>query len=93
MYKGFQCKAILKSGKRKGIKCGRNSVDELCPIHSRVVAKKQKDTTISATYIYCGVKLRSGKRRGELCGVRCKSSQCIAEEICGRHLRFKHNKK
>lgn len=71
-----RCSAVLISGKRKGEKCNRPCVSELCSIHiNKQCCAKSK----------CKAVLASGKRKGELCNVYINSG-----EYCGRHIKKLH---
>ena len=48
-YKAFCCCSILKSGKRKGLACGRKSIEKLCPRHINLKEKSSKTNTDTDT--------------------------------------------
>lgn len=83
LYKGNTCSAILKSGKRKGMECGKACAGLYCPRHI------PKDNIIEKVYTYCTVILKSGKRKGEMCGAKCNDQDAIQAKMCKRHLRYK----
>lgn len=99
-YKAFYCNSILKSGTRKGLLCGKNSVEKYCPRHMRLkkkakdIAKAVNNPTIGTpqAFLGCSAVLKSGKRKGHKCGATIKfysthPDQNISTKIgyCGRH--------
>ena len=86
VYKGNKCCAILKSGKRKGLECGKSCAGLYCPRH---VPKVNKVETIHAS---CMCVLKSGKRKGEMCGAKCIGLESMQAKMCKRHLRYKKAK-
>jgi hypothetical protein len=86
LYKGNTCSAILKSGKRKGLKCSKACSGVYCSRHIPKVNITKK------VYVCCGVQLKSGKRKGELCGSRCTDDEGIKHKMCKRHLKYKKAK-
>ena len=82
LYKGDTCSAILKSGKRKGIKCDKACAGLYCPRHV------PKDNIVQKGYTHCTVKLKSGPRKGEICNGKCNGEDSIKIKICKRHLRY-----
>ena len=82
LYKGNTCSVILKSGKRKGLECGKACSGIYCPRHI------PKANIIEKAYVCCSVKLKSGKRKGELCGAKYNGEECIKYKMCRRHLKY-----
>jgi hypothetical protein len=68
------CKAILKSGKRKGESCAKPCVYNFCNMHKKTNAKNKN---------ICKTILKSGTRKGKLCGCKCKKNS----DYCGRHVK------
>tara|TARA_Y100000996_G_C22533991_1_gene647635 strand:- start:909 stop:1553 length:645 start_codon:yes stop_codon:yes gene_type:complete len=87
------CTAIIKSGKRKGQPCNKLCVGLYCPRHQKLAEKaKEKAKTKASIQINkkisksnfktCIAIIKSGKRKGEICGCKCKNNQ----NMCGRHI-------
>ena len=76
--KSRRCKAIIKSGKRKGQACGKPCYMEFCNRHNNKNIK-------SSNVITCTAVLKSGKRKGLLCGCMCKTAETKALKLCKRH--------
>ena len=85
-YKGNKCCAILKSGKRKGEKCGKSCSGMYCTRHV------PKVNQVETPQFSCMCILKSGKRKGEMCGAKCIGTDSIQAKMCKRHLRYKKAK-
>ena len=79
MYLKDLCKAIFKSGPRKGIVCNKPCEENYCNRHKNYASKKAVTT---ANTILCQTILRYGKRKGAKCLHRCRSNHTA----CFRHL-------
>lgn len=77
-----KCKAILKSGKRKGELCAKPCIYDYCKMHKKTNSKKLKTIQIDNKNI-CKTILKSGTRKGKLCGCKCKKNS----NYCGRHIK------
>ena len=79
-----KCAYIFKSGKRKGMACGKGTNDKYCNQHLVVIKKKvekeMKNEIINLPT--CNAILISGKRKGEMCG--CKKLY-MNSGLCKRH--------
>ncbi len=89
VLKTKHCTAIIKSGKRKGQLCNKLCVGLYCPRHQKLAdkakakASNQINKKISkSNYKSCIAIIKSGKRKGEICGCKCKNNQ----NMCGRHI-------
>ena len=79
-FKAFHCSTILKSGKRKGQKCGKKSIEKCCPRHIKCKKKAAETAATSGNIVIssenitkgCQAILKSGKRKGQKCGARAK---------------------
>jgi len=91
VLKTKKCCAIIKSGKRKGEICGKLCAGKLCPRHAKLAEKaktkakanvnvNKKIKNVSGKT--CIAVIKSGKRKGEICGCKCKNN----ENMCGRHI-------
>ena len=99
VLKTNHCKAILKSGKRKGECCGKLCLEDYCPMHFKAIKKqkekaekfikcdaetlancKEENTSVT-NVILCNAIIKSGKRKGQVCGCKCKPGK----SKCGRH--------
>ena len=76
--KNNKCSVILKSGKRKGEKCGRACFGEKCTFHN-------KSKKVAADAITCIAIVKSGKRKGLICGCMCKTPETKQLKMCKRH--------
>ena len=91
VLKTKHCTAIIKSGKRKGQPCNKLCHGLYCPRHQKL-AEKAKEKVKASTQINkkisksnfksCIAIIKSGKRKGEICGCKCKNNQ----NMCGRHI-------
>ena len=81
------CSAILKSGKRKGEKCGKACYEKFCGSHLYYMNQDTKPP-IQANLPVCEAILQSGKRKGEMCGCKLKP-QFFQNKRCGKHLKIK----
>lgn len=77
-----QCNYIFKAGKNKGNKCNKtafhSSIGCYCDSHQKIISnKKIKDESLCL----CKATLKSGKRKGEVCGIKIKDEG----EYCKRH--------
>ena len=77
------CKAVFKSGKRKGEQCNKRCFGDYCKRHS-----KSKKLVSSDNEILCIKILKSGKRKGEMCNCKCKSEESKKNKLCKRHLKI-----
>ena len=75
--KNKKCSAIIKSGKRKGEKCGKSCCSLYCNRHNKKTTSKSEITCIAI--------LASGKRKGLICGCKCIVPETIAHKLCKRH--------
>jgi len=75
------CKAIFKSGKRKGEICNKKCLNDYCKRHC-------KEKLTSNNDILCIKLLKSGKRKGEICNCKCKTDESIKNKLCKRHLKI-----
>ena len=85
MYLKDLCKAIFKSGLRKGTACNKPCEENYCKRHKNYESKK---TTAMTNIILCQTVLRYGKRKGNKCLHRCRPNHAT----CFRHLSKKDNK-
>ena len=80
MYLKGLCKAIFKSGPRKGTVCNKACEENYCKRHKR---QKNSATANTATNtIVCQTILRYGKRKGSKCLHKCRPNRTA----CFRHL-------
>ena len=88
-----RCVAILRSGKRKGHKCLKSCHAKFCkthlsralpmPVHqTSAAAAGSNNIKLSSVPGKCGAQLKSGKRKGQVCGCRSKKGS----SFCGRHI-------
>ena len=93
-FKGYSCSCLLKSGKRKGLPCGKKSIEKYCPRHLKTkqlevkknlkITKKQdvnkvnKIITSNVDVTGCQGILKTGKRKGEKCGAQIKIYNAIS---------------
>lgn len=79
-----RCKTILKGGKRRNQVCNKPCWKNFCCSHT-----KQKPTKIQETKVqFCQAILKTGKRKGEKCGVRARkrvNNKWVPCNFCGRH--------
>ena len=87
VMKSNLCAAILKSGKRKGEKCGKPCYEKFCGSHLHYMSK-DNNSVVKAKYSICEAIIKSGKRKGEMCGCKLKP-QFIQNKRCGKHLKIK----
>ena len=74
----FKCEYVFKSGKNKNTVCNVSCTDKYCKKHMKIVNKSiYKDNT----EITCKAILKSGKRKGMVCGCKIKNGN----EFCKRH--------
>ena len=75
------CPSILKSGKRKGEKCGRlcGEREGNCNIHRKQALKNKGNSS------GCCKILKSGKRKGEKCGANVYKNKQCKRKLCKRH--------
>ncbi len=82
---------MLKSGTRKGLPCGKKSIEKYCPRHLKIkqkeakknlkITKKQDVNKIITSNIDvsgCQGILKTGKRKGEKCGAQIKIYSTIS---------------
>ena len=81
--KNEKCTAILKSGKRSGMECGRCCFSKFCTIHYNQNVKRAQSTP--TIVIRCTATLMSGKRKGQVCNCLCKSAESKVIKLCKRH--------
>ena len=77
-----KCKAIIKSGKRRGIECGNPCHGDLCVIH---IQSKKKDVK------KCQAVLSRGPRKGQTCGCSAQSikfNDGSEKFYCKRHAKI-----
>ena len=76
------CSYIFKTGKNKGNYCSKTAFHSpngcFCNIHQKNISNKIKKTE---SICICKATLKSGKRKGELCGIKIKNEG----EYCKRH--------
>ena len=84
--KANMCSAILKSGKRKGDKCGKACYEKFCGSHLYYMNQDNKKTEV-VNYPICEAIIKSGKRKGDKCGCKLKP-QFIQNKRCGKHLKI-----
>lgn len=70
----YRCSHKMSSGKRKGMPCGRQCNDVVCPIH-----KKSLVLPYECNYI-----LNSGKRKGQPCNRKSKTPVCPRHKSISR---------
>lgn len=75
-----KCKALFKSGKRKGLKCNKPSLYEFCPIHIKTNTIAPNNFTLHNNIITCNAVIKSGKNKGKKCTYKAKF-----EGLCGCH--------
>jgi sarcosine oxidase delta subunit len=85
-----RCKYIMTRGKNKGIQCSSYTHDDACGKHSKLYETQQKknnptnDTPqqeVIQTHPTCSFIISSGKRKGKVCGKKCKEGL----SACGFH--------
>ena len=79
----YKCRAILKSGKRKGLQCNKSSLHKYCTIHLKTKIKhkfQKKDASTKSLFPTCNAIIKSGKNKGKTCSYRAKF-----EGRCGCH--------
>ena len=81
------CSAILKSGKRKGEKCGKACYEKFCGSHLYYMNQYTKPPIQTNLHV-CEALLQSGKLKGEMCGCKLKP-QFFQNKRCGKHLKIK----
>ena len=78
------CSYVFKSGKNKNTKCSKSAFYNdngcYCNQHHNMMSKKVKNNTVSES-LMCKTILKSGKRKGEECGLKIFKDGC-----CKRHL-------
>ena len=79
------CKAIFKSGKRKGEMCNKKCFNDFCKRHSKTNSSSNKQAN---NQVLCIKILKSGKRKGEMCNCKCKTNESIKNKLCKRHLKI-----
>ena len=62
------CKAVLKSGKRKGEMCNKPCYGDYCSFHQKINDKKKKNKDKTKPKLICKHVIKRGKRKGEICG-------------------------
>ena len=77
-----KCKALLKSGKRRGLECGNPCHGSLCVTHIH-----PKEKTVNK----CQAVITRGIRKGETCG--CSAQLVVSEDgsskyFCKRHVKI-----
>lgn len=76
------CSYIFKTGKNKGNYCSKTAFHSpngcFCNIHQKNISNKIKK---AESICICKATLKSGKRKGELCGIKIKNEG----EYCKRH--------
>lgn len=76
------CKAVFKTGKRKGDVCNTKCLHNYCKRHNRERKIPSENTTL------CIKILKSGKRKGEKCNCKCNTPDSIQNKLCKRHLKM-----
>ena len=77
----FKCKALFKTGKRKGIICKKPCSQEFCNLHLKYLHTNSKLLTTSTIITpSCSAVLKSGKNKGQKCPCKARFSG-----FCGRH--------
>lgn len=79
------CKAVIKSGKRKGQECKIRCLNDYCKRHEKFLSKVSPTSDNS---ILCVQILKSGKRKGEPCNCKCKTEESKKNKLCKRHLKI-----
>jgi hypothetical protein len=74
--KANQCRAIIKSGDKKGSVCGKALKNGVCPLHKEV--REPEPETL------CDVVLKSGEKKGQTCGKKCATG----ETRCATHAKL-----
>ena len=64
-----KCEYILKSGKRKGMKCRKDCVGNLCYVHLNIDTKKEN----ACEYIP-----KTGKKKYQKCNRKCNGKYCVS---------------
>jgi len=85
-----KCNYVFKSGKNKGGSCSKTAFHSdigcYCTLHTTSIKRKMiKSTTnvVVEDIITCKAILKSGKRKGEECGIKaCKDSQYCKRHTC-----------
>ncbi len=75
--KPYICKAIFKSGKKKGQICGRPCRTKFCSYHKNAIIEKKEKKQ-------CCFILTRGKNKGKLCSRNAKNDS----EYCAQHLKI-----
>ena len=78
------CKAIFKSGKRKGEMCGKPCYGEYCSFHKKIIDKKKKNKVKAKPKLICEHVIKKGKRKGENCGKKL-IGKYVAICYCASH--------
>ncbi len=74
------CSYKFKTGKRKNLECKKPCLQEYCIQHTKTLQNRNNKLKISKSCILCDSIINSGKRKGEICGVKAKYNT-----KCGRH--------
>ena len=82
VIKNHHCSVLLKSGKRKGLACGKPCYEKHCPLHIKILNK----TKINIEK--CEAILKSGTRKGKKCGCKLNSKKNKDNKRCGKHLKI-----
>ena len=77
--KQYNCKSTFKSGKRKGMVCGRPSRTEYCCYHNSITKKTNSISRAKCEYI-----LTSGKNSGK----NCSRNSLYSQHYCKQHLKI-----
>ena len=89
VLKNHNCSVLLKSGKRKGLACGKSCYEKYCPLHIKILhnqANASFKTKINTDI--CEAILKSGKRKGQKCGCNLNSKKNRDNKRCGKHLKL-----
>ena len=93
-YKPNKCLYTMKSGKNKGNKCNKKTHGDYCSKHLKQITANVEDkqdalkTSIKndKTKQTCCAILKSGKRKGQVCGATCCQYNGEKSKYCKRHL-------
>ena len=80
----FPCSWTIQRGKRCGEQCGKHSFNpqfnKLCKLHNAVAERRAGNIQLAGGI--CKARLKSGPRKGQLCGSKCDG------EYCKRHIKL-----
>lgn len=86
--KKFYCMHEFKNGKHAGEYCGKVTTNHYCCSHKSKNKQTDENESIDEESLKCQAIIKSGSRKGQMCGNKKKQTLCIkglTVHLCGKH--------